>query len=296
MRAFLEQYGIAIFIIIILGIMTLMASGVGATIEGLLKNEIQRFTDKSVSENTKIINGTNNKENAEVLIGEAIAVYSNDDKSLTFYRVDTIPEEGTQFEGKTASNVYTDIETTYYYYTYTEDVSASTNPPPWQGKAIEIIEFKDTIRPISTCAWFQAYQGTTLDLSKLDTSQVRNMSFMFANLFYITSLDLSSFDTSSLEEMRSMFQLSTKLQTVNLSSFDTSKLKVLSYTFSCCYELENLILPTNFDTSKVETMGSMFAYCHKLKIDCSSWDVSSITYKSDFATGTTYGNIVRPIW
>jgi len=53
MRAFLEQYGIAIFVILIIGIMTLMASGVGVTVEGLLKDEIKRFTDKSVSVNNK---------------------------------------------------------------------------------------------------------------------------------------------------------------------------------------------------------------------------------------------------
>jgi len=66
MRAFLEQYGIAIFVLVIIGIMVLMASGVGATVEGLVTQEIKRFTDKSVNENKKTLNGTSDEEVAKV--------------------------------------------------------------------------------------------------------------------------------------------------------------------------------------------------------------------------------------
>jgi len=59
MGAFLEQYGIAIFVLVIVGIMVLMASGVGSTVEGLITQEIKRFTDKSVSENKKVVEGQN---------------------------------------------------------------------------------------------------------------------------------------------------------------------------------------------------------------------------------------------
>jgi len=73
MRAFLEQYGIAIFVILIIGIMTLMASGVGATVEGLLKDEIKRFTDKSVSENKKNLEGTVEKNEYGFYFGKKYA-------------------------------------------------------------------------------------------------------------------------------------------------------------------------------------------------------------------------------
>jgi len=68
MRAFLEQYGIAIFVLVIIGIMTLMSSSLGHTIEGLVTQEVKRFTDKSNSENTKVIN---NKKNNKEEVGEA---------------------------------------------------------------------------------------------------------------------------------------------------------------------------------------------------------------------------------
>jgi len=63
MGAFLEQYGIAIFVLVIVGIMVLAGSGLGHTVEGLVTQEIKRFTDKSVSENKKIVEGTNENVN-----------------------------------------------------------------------------------------------------------------------------------------------------------------------------------------------------------------------------------------
>jgi len=66
MRAFLEQYGIAIFILVIIGIMILLASGIGTTTENLITQEIKRFTDKSVNENKKILK---DKEQYEILTG-----------------------------------------------------------------------------------------------------------------------------------------------------------------------------------------------------------------------------------
>jgi len=149
MRAFLEQYGIAIFIILILGIMVLTASAIGPKVEVLLKQEIKRFTDKSVEENEKIYE----KE----LEGEAIAFYSDDDQSLTFCRVENIPSSGDTLYGKTVSQVYTDIETTQYSY-------ENMIYPAWDHAGFKTVEFKDTIRPVSTFGWFRYDEVETLDL------------------------------------------------------------------------------------------------------------------------------------
>jgi len=63
MRAFLEQYGIAIFVLVIVGIMVLMGSGLGHTVEGLVTQEIKRFTDKTVEENQKVVDGNKAEKN-----------------------------------------------------------------------------------------------------------------------------------------------------------------------------------------------------------------------------------------
>lgn len=63
---------------------------------------------------------------------------------------------------------------------------------------------------------------TSLDVSMLDTSEVKNMAYMFYNCMALTSLDLSSFDTSKVQNMSSMFAYCAALKTLDISSFDMS--------------------------------------------------------------------------
>ena len=48
-------------------------------------------------------------------------------------------------------------------------------------------------------------QITSFDLSKYDTSNVSNMSYMFSGCTNLTSLDVSKFDTSMVTNMGGMF-------------------------------------------------------------------------------------------
>ena len=44
----------------------------------------------------------------------AFAVYSSTDQSLSFYKRDSIPEIGSEFEGKLVTKIYTGFEDTEY--------------------------------------------------------------------------------------------------------------------------------------------------------------------------------------
>ncbi|EOS49655.1 BspA family leucine-rich repeat surface protein, partial [Adlercreutzia caecimuris] len=68
--------------------------------------------------------------------------------------------------------------------------------------AITEVIVRDTLRPSGLPHAF-AYldQCTSMDLSKLDTSSVTDMSNMFERCSSLTSLDLGSFDTSSVTDM-----------------------------------------------------------------------------------------------
>jgi len=91
MGAFLEQYGIAIFVLIIVGIMVLMANGMGHTVENLVTQEIKRFTDKSVSENKKVVNnGINTSNNVKLYYNK---VYLNEEIGTAVL----FQEDGTMF-------------------------------------------------------------------------------------------------------------------------------------------------------------------------------------------------------
>lgn len=64
---------------------------------------------------------------------------------------------------------------------------------------------------------------TTIEgLELLDTSQVKDMAYMFNSCERLISLDLSGFDTSNVTDMVGMFQYCSSLTNLDLSSFDLS--------------------------------------------------------------------------
>jgi len=126
-----------------------------------------------------------------------------------------------------------------------------------------------------------------LDLSSFDTSEVWNMSFMFAmscafagergqtNLdtrqmnddrrSNLTSLDVSSFDTSRVNTMEGMFCGRSSLVSLDLSNFDTSNVRNMFKMFEST-GLETLDL-SSFDTSNLneQEMNQMFARSYSLQ-------------------------------
>ncbi|MEW4424748.1 immunoglobulin-like domain-containing protein [Enterococcus hirae] len=95
-------------------------------------------------------------------------------------------------------------------------------------------------------------------LSQLDTSKVKNMSWMFCGLSSVTSLDLSNFDTSNVTDMACMFYGMNSITSLEVSSFDTSNVTDMQKMFRHMSSVTSLDL-SNFDTSKVTTMNYMFA-------------------------------------
>lgn len=105
---------------------------------------------------------------------------------------------------------------------------------------------------------------TSLDLSKFGTSNVTNMGSMFSNCFELTSLDLSSFDTSNVTDMSSMFSGCSALETLDLSSFKTSNWASMDNMFHMCGSLTSIVFG-QLNTSGV-TMNNMFNDCQHLRL------------------------------
>lgn len=77
----------------------------------------------------------------------------------------------------------------------------------------------------------------------------------------LTELDVSSFDTSNVRDMSYMFDTCTKIQKLDLSNFDTSKVEKLFGMFDWCVNLTDLDL-SSFDPSIVRYGGdTMFYHC-----------------------------------
>ena len=116
-----------------------------------------------------------------------------------------------------------------------------------------------------------------VDLSDLDTSNVKDMGFLFQECHFLTKLDVSNFNTSNVTNMGYMFNCSKKLAKLDLSDFDTSKVTNMKGMFQYCSLLPELDL-SSFNTSRVTTMYQMFEGCSSLtKLNLSSFNTSNVT-------------------
>ena len=126
---------------------------------------------------------------------------------------------------------------------------------------------------------------TSVDLTSLDTSNVTNMGGMFSGCSSLTSVDLTGLDTSNVTYMYDMFIGCSSLTSVDLTGLDTSNVASMQYMFSNCSSLTSIDL-TGLDTSNVTDMYEMFSHCSSLiSTDLTGLDTSSVTYMTDMFSG-----------
>ena len=118
---------------------------------------------------------------------------------------------------------------------------------------------------------------TNLDLSSLDTSNVKDMSRMFDKCSGLTSLDLTPLNTANVTDMNNMFSFCSGLTNLDLTPLDTTNVTNMFYMFSACSSLTSLDL-TPLNTAKVTDMGSMFSGCSGLtSLDLTTLNTSKVT-------------------
>lgn len=196
------------------------------------------------------------------------AVYSEDDASLTFYKRRALPSEGSMFEGKTATAVYTNIQNT-------------KSTPLWKGiaskiKRVAVVD--DGIAPQTIYAWFFTCDNLlSVNISKLDTSKTTSLGYAFSGCKSLTEIDLSALSTSSVRSFADVFQDCSSLRSVNLAGWNTSSGDNFSQMFYQCASLEELDI-SSFETRKVITFKEMFRGCSSLRaLDLSHFDTSDAT-------------------
>ncbi|MEY8460950.1 BspA family leucine-rich repeat surface protein [Eggerthellaceae bacterium 24-137] len=126
---------------------------------------------------------------------------------------------------------------------------------------------RDPMAPHSMENWFGSWitpcNFESIDLSKLDTSRVVNMSAAFQNCNKLMTLNLSGFQTQSVKDFSGMFQNCSSLKELSIGSFQTSKAADMSRMFDGCDELESLDL-SSFNMRSVLDATSMFPDYGKL--------------------------------
>ena len=117
----------------------------------------------------------------------------------------------------------------------------------------------------------------SIDLSNFNTSNCTNFSRMFEGCHSLGSIDVSSFDTSNCTNFYAMFDACTSLGSIDVSNFNTSNCTNFRYMFFSCRSLGSIDL-SNFNTSNCTNFSDMFGYCESLgSIDLSSFDTSNAT-------------------
>ena len=117
---------------------------------------------------------------------------------------------------------------------------------------------------------------TNLDIGKWDTSQVTNMGGMFSET-WLTNLDIGKWDTSQVMNMRGMFSGASGLTNLDIGKWDTSQVTNMRGMFGGARGLTNLDIG-KWDTSQVTDMGYMFSGTIGLtNLDIGKWDTSKVT-------------------
>ena len=122
-----------------------------------------------------------------------------------------------------------------------------------------------------------ASQIDQFDLSNFDFSKVTHMDGFFEGCHSLTSFDFSNFDISNLSDVSSMFEDCFSLTSINFGNNDILNLTDMSSLFKECRELSNIYNFENVKTSKVKRMGSLFEECFSLtSLNLSSFDTSNV--------------------
>ena len=228
-----------------------------------------------------------------VSAGEAFAVYSATDNSLTFYKNNDTVTVGSTYKGKAATAVYKGFET---------DVYSNYEDVPWikdgSNASVKQVVVENEIAPVSIAYWFYDFGNCYIyDLQKLNTLNVTDMSYAFykASVDFIgeISLDLSSWNTSSVTNMYRMFYkfaLDASSVKIDLSGWDVSKVTTMSgmfYQVAVYAPTFDLVGVSGWNTSSVTDMYRMFYQTAKnanYTLNLSGWNVNNVSNYSGFNT------------
>lgn len=196
---------------------------------------------------------------------------------------------------------------------YTNFENLSENNRPWGefAKNIEIIEFANIIKPISTLEWFAGFENCREinGLEKLDTRECTNMqglfysckilkkleteylntkncsnfSWMFQNCTSLQNLDLSNWNMEKGGQFQGMFRDCTSLTFLNLGNWYPKESSNCYYMFGGCTVVESLGNMENWNTENITDFSYMFYNCKSLKsVNVKNWNT---------VNGTTFCNM-----
>ena len=211
----------------------------------------QQFTDPAQlgkRGNSAFCDGAHGVIKPEPWQETTFAIYSSDDNSLDFYKRERrlIPTNGSTFNDKTVSSVYTGIDETVYSLDYSGNYSDWTTDCPWFDvrKSIKSVHVVDSIKPVSIGLWFFQFMNCSyVDVSNIDTSRCVSMYYTFSSLGGhgdLTLIGLDKWDTSNVKRLDAVFNGVQLREIPGISNWDTSSVTSFVDAFYNCFALERL--------------------------------------------------------
>jgi len=93
--------------------------------------------------------------------------------------------------------------------------------------------------------FFSSKSLESIDISNWNTSNVNNMSYMFAYANSLKSINVSNWDTSNVSSMTKMFYDTRNLTEIDISNWKTGKVETMNQAFALTNSLNTLILGEN---------------------------------------------------
>ena len=133
-----------------------------------------------------------------------------------------------------------------------------------------------------------------IDVSKIDTSRVTDMSYMFYEVSNLSSLDVINWDTSKVTNMNYMFTKASRLVNLDVSRWNTSKVRTALSMFRDASSLTSLDV-SKWNTSQFITTANMFQNIPGLRIlDIGGWDLKNVRTSSGMFADTSLIKLTLP--
>ena len=116
-----------------------------------------------------------------------------------------------------------------------------------------------------------------IDISGWDTSNVRDMNFMFSQCKKLKKIiGIENLDVSKLEYANYMFYGCENLVELDLTNWNPKLLQKTRYMFYGCLNLKIIKNIENWQLPNIKEVKYMFSGCTKLDVDLSNWDLTHI--------------------
>jgi len=159
---------------------------------------------------------------------------------------------------------------------------------------IKFIKYKRKDITDMSLMFYGCHSLANLNVSNLNTENVKYMNLMFGNCKSLKYLDISNFNTEKTEKMNLIFQGCSSLEKLNLTNITTNNVNSMMGMFSFCSSLGKLDL-SKFKTNKVTNMMGLLENCYSLKkLNLSNFktdEVKNMSYMFSFCTSLEFLDI-----